>query len=56
MPEDAPEHIKYISVKVALQSVPHVQGKRREINVYKASCFHRVCCREFSLIYIVFGE
>lgn len=56
VPEDDPEHIKYFSVKVALQSVAHVQGKRREGSVDKNSCFHRVCCRDFSLIYIILGE
>ena len=55
MPEDAPEQIKYISVKVALQSV-HVQGKRKESNVYEDSCFYRVCFRELSLIYVILGE
>ena len=55
VPKDAPECIKYVGVKVALQSVTLVQGKRRESNIYKAACFHRVCCREFSLIFIL-GE
>lgn len=58
MPENGPENTKYISIKIALQSVLRVWRKERKTIYIKLFVFTEDTsyCRNFSSIYILLGE
>lgn len=54
VPKNGPEHLKHVSEKVVFQSVLHVKGQRREINIYRAFYFHRICNMLWKIIFFKF--